>query len=78
MLVAKHDLTTILVLSIAFFVMSTWALGKYDVPLSTWQPNGGEISDNMVAVYVVYSFSYVFYSAPSQDSRGEVTVHSLQ
>jgi len=23
--------------------MSTWALGKYDVPLSTWQPNGGEI-----------------------------------
>jgi len=58
--VAKRDLTTILVLSVVFFVMSTWALGRYDVPLSTWQPNGGEIFfvdfgsvKNVSAIYVL-------------------------
>ncbi len=42
-MIAKRDLITVIVLSLAFFLMATWALGRNSVPLSTWQSSGGEI-----------------------------------
>jgi len=42
-MIAKRDLITVIVLSLAFFLMATWALGKYNVPVSTWHSKGGEI-----------------------------------
>jgi dolichyl-phosphate-mannose-protein mannosyltransferase len=43
MLRTKRDVVSVVVLSLAFFMLATWALGMYDVPLSAWQPNAGEI-----------------------------------
>ena len=42
-MIAKRDLITVIVLSLAFFLMATWALGRNSVPLNTWQSSGGEI-----------------------------------
>jgi hypothetical protein len=41
-MIAKRDLITVIVLSLAFFLMATWALGRNSVPLSAWQSSGGE------------------------------------
>jgi dolichyl-phosphate-mannose--protein O-mannosyl transferase len=42
MLIAKRDLVTIAMLTLAFLVIATWALGLYNVPTSTWQSYGIE------------------------------------
>ena len=41
-MIAKRDLISVVVLSLVFFLMATWALGRHNVPQSTWQSKGGE------------------------------------
>jgi len=41
-MIAKRDLISVVVLSLVFFLMATWALGNYNVPQSTWQSKDGE------------------------------------
>lgn len=72
MLIAKRDLVTVVVLSLAFLLMATWALGRDSVPLTTWQCNGGErfyidLGDvkNVSAIYVLLkqgSISFTVYT----------------
>jgi len=72
MMIAKRDAVTVVVLSLVFFVMATWALGMFNVPTSSWQPNSGAIfyvdlgsPKNVSAVYVLLnqgSISFLTYT----------------
>ena len=72
MLIPKRDVITVAVLSIVFLVMATWALGMYDVPLTTWQSTSGGVfyvdlgsGKNVSAVYVLVkqgSISFAVYT----------------
>ena len=72
MLIGKRDLVTVVVLSFAFLLMASWALGRDSVPLTTWQCNGGEIFyvdlgdvKNVSAIYVLLkqgSISFTVYT----------------
>jgi dolichyl-phosphate-mannose-protein mannosyltransferase len=40
-MISKTDIITVVVLSIFFFFLATWALGNLSVPQSAWQSEGG-------------------------------------
>jgi dolichyl-phosphate-mannose-protein mannosyltransferase len=40
--ISKRDLFTVIVLSLVFFLVATWALGNRTVPYTTWQFHSGE------------------------------------
>jgi dolichyl-phosphate-mannose-protein mannosyltransferase len=60
MFMTKRDLAIVAVLSLAFFLIASWALGMYNVPVSTWQPSEGETFyidfgsvKNVSAIYIL-------------------------
>jgi dolichyl-phosphate-mannose-protein mannosyltransferase len=72
MLIARRDAVTAVILSLVFLVMATWALGMYNVPTSTWQPDSGAIfyidlgsPKNVSTIYVLLnqgSISFIIYT----------------
>jgi dolichyl-phosphate-mannose--protein O-mannosyl transferase len=69
MLITKRDTVTIVIMTLVFLVIATWALGMYNIPITTWQSYGienfyvdlGSVR-NVSSVYVLVAQGSVSFS----------------